>query len=71
MKCIEPNEMYWYRGQILLRYHMEEDGNEGIGTDEDDCLFRTFADAKRYVDKRSDSTHDREPVVIGHWRMRE
>lgn len=69
MRCIAPNKMYWYRGQMLLRY--DDELNKGIGTDEDDCLFRTFADAKRYVDKRTDGTHDREPVVIGHWRMKE
>ena len=71
MKCVEPNEMYFHRGQILMRYHKEEDGNDGIGTDEDDALFATFADARRYVDKRIDGTNDREPVIIGRWKMPE
>ena len=67
MKCIEPNEMYYHRGQFMIRYHMDRDGCEGIGTEEDDCLFGTFADARRYIDKRHDGSHDKEPVVTGHW----
>lgn len=61
MHRIVKNEIYTHRGVWITRY------NQGIGTDIDLKLFRTFADAKRYIDKKLDGTHDREPIIIGEW----
>lgn len=61
MRCIVKNEIYVHRNIWITRY------NQGIGTEFDLNLFRTFADARRYIDKKLDGTHDREPEIIGEW----
>lgn len=61
VRCIVKNEIYVHRGVWITRY------NQGIGTEFDLNLFRTFADARRYIDKKLDGTHDREPEIIGEW----
>lgn len=62
MRCIVKNQIYVHRKIWITRY------NQGIGTEFDLNLFRTFADARRYIDKKLDGTHDKEPIIIGQWR---
>lgn len=67
MKCIIPGELYLHRGCALLR--CDDGTNKGITADGPNplLLFRTFADARRYIDMTMDGTHDRVPVPIGEW----
>ena len=68
MHCVIPGELYTHRGEFLMRW--DDDLNKGITTSGPDPLlmFRTFADARRYIDRTLDGTHDRVPVSIGEWR---
>ena len=68
MHRIIKNEIYIHRGVMLTRWNDET--NKGIGTDIDLKLFKTFADARRYIDKHLDGTHDKEPIIIGEWKSK-
>lgn len=67
MKCMIPGQMYWHRGEILMR----DDEQGGITCSDFYCddIFPTFADGRRWIDKMMDGTHDKEPKVIGKYRV--
>ena len=56
MRRIVKNQFYVHHGKWITRY------NQGIGTDLDLNLFKTFADARRYIDKKLDGSQDKQKI---------
>lgn len=61
MHKIIANEIYTHRGSWIIR----DDETGLIAVENHKYWFKTFADARRYIDKFCDSTNDKEPVIIG------
>ena len=55
------NGMYMHRGYVIVR------DEQGIWINNCLHLFKTFADAKAYIDKCHDGSNKKEPVIVGEW----
>jgi hypothetical protein len=55
------NGLYKHRGRWIFT------DAQGIWVENCLHLFKTYTDARLYIDKISDGSHIREPIIIGVW----
>ena len=53
--------IYIHKGKLILK------DNQGIYVEGCLHLFKTFNDARNYIDKTHDGSHKKEPVIVGEW----
>lgn len=53
--------MYIHRGYVITK------DDQGISINGHLHLFKTFTDARAYIDKYHDGSNKKEPVIIGEW----
>lgn len=59
LKIVE--NVYIHRGYVISK------DDQGIRIHGCLHLFKTFADAKAYIDKYHDGSNKKEPVITGEW----
>jgi hypothetical protein len=57
------NGLYEHRGSWIWT------DNQGICVEDYPHIFKTYTDARLFIDKILDGTHKREPKIIGEWKM--
>ena len=57
----------WFDGFYVHRGHDIIKDEQGIYVVGYLHLFKTLNDARNYIDKTMDSTHKKEPVIVGEW----
>lgn len=56
--------MYIHRGYVIVK------DEQGVWFNGCLHLFKTFSDARAYIDKQHDGSNKKEPVIVGEWRSK-
>ena len=53
--------IYTHKGRMILK------DEQGIYVEGSLLLFKTFNDARNFIDKTHDGSNKKEPVIVGEW----
>ena len=59
------NDIYVHRNRWIIK------DEQGIYVEGFLHLFKTFNDAKNFIDKIHDGTNKKEPIIIGEWSLQD
>jgi hypothetical protein len=59
------NGIYKHKGRWIFT------DNQGIFVENHMHLFKTYNDARLFIDKKHDGSHTKEPQIIGEWTSAE